>query len=361
MYPVGPGGAAHGQDRQGTYAVGRSDTFAVPGAACPGAGSYEKVVTDLELETEERERCRSELLDLGLIIPTGSKHASRLDVENGTPAEAETDGVAVIDPEIALLRLLQREQQRLRTHLAEADASYSALESLVGRFLRPGAVTKGTDVEVEVLTDYRRIQQVLEDMSHVVQHEEALMHPGTLQREFPERVLERDRRQLDKGVRIRAIFNQRFVSVPEQAEYFRRKAEQGAEIRMSPVVPMNMVIADHHFALIPLDPSNPTLGAILARGAALVRSYLALYEYCWHTAAPYGEVLNSEQGGDGLTEQQRAALQMLASGMKDEKIARSMGVSLRTVSRMLSEVMAELGASSRFEAGVRAARLGWLD
>ncbi|MDQ1007382.1 DNA-binding CsgD family transcriptional regulator/sugar-specific transcriptional regulator TrmB [Streptomyces sp. V4I23] len=326
-----------------------------------GASSYDKVVADLELDIDERERCRTELLNLGLIVPTNSKHDSRLDVESGAPPEAETDTVAVIDPEIALLRLLQREQQRLQAHLAEADRSYSTLESLAGRFLRPGTLTKGSEVEVEVLTDYRRIQQVLEDMSHVVQHEEALMHPGTLQREYPERVLERDRRQLDKGVRIRAIFNQRFASVPEQAAYFRRKAEQGAEIRMSPVVPMNMVIADHHFALIPLDPSNPTLGAILARGAALVRSYLALYEYCWHTATPYGEVVNSEQGGDGLTEQQRAALRMLASGMKDEKIARSMGVSLRTVSRMLSELMAELGASSRFEAGVRAARLGWLD
>lgn len=326
-----------------------------------GAVSYEKVVVDLELEADERERCRSELLELGLIVPTGEKHASRLDVESETQDDVASDTVAVIDPEIALLRLLQREQQRLKAQLAEADRSYSALESLADRFLRPGTLTKGTEVEVEVLTDYRRIQQVLEDMSHVVQHEEALMHPGTLQREFPARVLERDRRQLDKGVRIRAIFNQRFVSVPEQAEYFRRKAEQGAEIRMSPVVPMNMVIVDHHSALIPLDPSNPTLGAILARGAALVRSYLALYEYCWHTATPYGEVVNSEAGGDGLTEQQRAALHMLASGMKDEKIARSMGVSLRTVSRMLSELMAELGASSRFEAGVRAARLGWLD
>jgi DNA-binding NarL/FixJ family response regulator len=52
---------------------------------------------------------------------------------------------------------------------------------------------------------------------------------------------------------------------------------------------------------------------------------------------------------------------MLAAGMKDEKIARSLGISLRTLSRLLSEVMQELGASSRFEAGVRAAKLGWLD
>ncbi|MEV1002950.1 hypothetical protein [Nonomuraea sp. NPDC050202] len=42
-------------------------------------------------------------------------------------------------------------------------------------------------------------------------------------------------------------------------------------------------------------------------------------------------------------------------------IARSMGVSTRTVTRLVGELTTILGASSRFQAGVRAARLGWLD
>ncbi|MFF5938630.1 helix-turn-helix transcriptional regulator [Streptomyces sp. NPDC012508] len=86
-----------------------------------------------------------------------------------------------------------------------------------------------------------------------------------------------------------------------------------------------------------------------------------MYEYCWHAATRYGDEERPEHDGDGLSEQQREALQMLASGMKDEKIARNLGVSLRTVSRMLSELMQELGASSRFEAGCARCVLGWLD
>lgn len=74
-------------------------------------------------------------------------------------------------------------------------------------------------------------------------------------------------------------------------------------------------------------------------GPLLVRTFLNLFEHCWHTALPYGDAAVAEQGGDGLSEQQRAALGMLASGMKDEKIARNLGVSLRTVSRMLAELM----------------------
>jgi len=45
----------------------------------------------------------------------------------------------------------------------------------------------------------------------------------------------------------------------------------------------------------------------------------------------------------------------------DEMVARKLGVSVRTVRRMASELMAELGARSRFQAGVRASERGWLD
>lgn len=325
-----------------------------------GASSFDNAASGMDLKPDEQERCRSELLALGLIVQTGTAHDNRLDLESGLRSESETDAVAVIDPEIALLRLLERERLRLRDHRQQADEAYNALETLAGRFLRAGS-TADSEVEVEVLTDYRRIQQVLEDITDVIQHDLASMHPSALLREVPERALSRDRRQIENGVRIRTVFHQRFASVPEMAEHFRAKADLGVELRLSPMVPMNLIIADHQFALLPVDPENIAAGAILARGPALVRSYLALYEHCWHTATPFGEQATPEHGGDGLSEQQHAALRMLASGMKDEKIARSLGVSLRTVSRLLSELMQELGASSRFEAGVLATRLGWLD
>jgi DNA-binding NarL/FixJ family response regulator len=53
-------------------------------------------------------------------------------------------------------------------------------------------------------------------------------------------------------------------------------------------------------------------------------------------------------------------LEMLASGAKDEQIARALGMSLRTVRRRIASLMAELGADSRFQAGIEAVRRGWL-
>ncbi|MFE1550291.1 LuxR C-terminal-related transcriptional regulator [Streptomyces sp. NPDC058718] len=335
-----------------------------------GVSSLGEVGAQLRLSPAEYERCRCELTDLGLIVPTNpAQHGARGELRAGgdggsrpqeSAGEGEGDTVAVIDPEIALLRLLHREREQLREHLDEADRAYDTLETLAGAFLRAGSLTR-EDADVELLSDYRRIQQVLEDITDVIQHSLASMHLTSLRREVGERVLSRDRRQIENGVRVRAMYSEQACVSPEVAEHLRRRVEAGVEVRIASAVPMPLIIADEQFAVVPVDPAEPAAGAVLARGPALVRSYLALYEHCWHTALPYGDGSAPDLGGDGLSEQQRAALSMLASGMKDEKIARGLGVSLRTVSRMLSELMQEMGATSRFEAGVRAYRLGWVD
>ena len=49
-------------------------------------------------------------------------------------------------------------------------------------------------------------------------------------------------------------------------------------------------------------------------------------------------------------------LQQLAAGAKDEQIARTLGLSLRTVRRRVADLMIELGADTRFQAGVEAVR-----
>ncbi|MDH6125704.1 helix-turn-helix transcriptional regulator [Kitasatospora sp. GP82] len=311
-----------------------------------GSSNYGELTAELGLSDAEAQSCWVELTQLGLLAE---------------PASDDSPGtVAVVDPEVALLRTLAQEQRDMRQRQLRAEDRYAAIEDLAGRYMRGGGATHA-EVEVEVLTSRRRIQQALEDLSETVKDESASMHPGALPiGEFLERGLARDRRLLESGARVRAIYQQRFVAVPALAEYFSRQVELGVEVRLAPVVPLNMILSDRRFALLPIDPDNHAAGAVLARGSALVRSYLALYEYCWQTSSAFGHT-EQRRGGERLTEQQHAAIRMLAAGMKDEKIARSLGVSLRTLSRLMSEVMQELGTSSRFEAGVRAARLGWLD
>ncbi|MCX5114911.1 helix-turn-helix transcriptional regulator [Streptomyces sp. NBC_00378] len=165
-------------------------------------------------------------------------------------------------------------------------------------------------------------------------------------REIPERTLSRDRRQIARGTRVRYIVSSTSSGTPQGMEHLTEKVAAGAEVRVAADLPMNMIIADGRFALVPMDPDHHDAGAILARGPSLVRSCRAWFEQCWRSAVPFEQRRGDQQDAASLTDQQRAILRMLATGMKDEQIARNLGVSLRTVSRMLSELMQELGASS---------------
>lgn len=65
--------------------------------------------------------------------------------------------------------------------------------------------------------------------------------------------------------------------------------------------------------------------------------------------------------GAAPTEEERAIVCLLAEGLTDEVIAQRLGISKRTYGRRLKDVMRKLGARSRFEAGARAVRTGWLE
>jgi len=62
----------------------------------------------------------------------------------------------------------------------------------------------------------------------------------------------------------------------------------------------------------------------------------------------------------GFADEPRLLVRQLASGAKDEQIARTLGLSLRTVRRRVADLMIELGVDTRFQAGAEAVRRGWL-
>ena len=62
-----------------------------------------------------------------------------------------------------------------------------------------------------------------------------------------------------------------------------------------------------------------------------------------------------------VTEVKASILTLLANGLKDDVIAKRMGLSVRACRGHVADLMHTFGARSRFQAGVIAARLGLLD
>jgi DNA-binding NarL/FixJ family response regulator len=307
-----------------------------------GSIAPEKAAAGIGLTEAEAEVGWSELRELGLI------RAGLL------PEEVDS-----VDPDTALIGLLARQREALQAQRDELSAIVRAAESLMERY-RPAVLRDAAEIEVELLIGDNRKRQSLGDFNARISESTGSMHPGPLPpAEVLVHSLAADGALLERGVKVRAIYGQSINSAPRQRKYLTELAATGVEVRLAPQVPFDLLIADSHSALVSANPDNPAGPAVIVRGAALVRSYVALYEDCWLRAVPYSaKSANNFDAGGELTEQHRTTMRLLANGLTDERIARKLGVSLRTVSRLVSEIMRYLQADSRFQAGVLAAAHG---
>ena len=156
------------------------------------------------------------------------------------------------------------------------------------------------------------------------------------------------------GRRARAIYPVRALT--EAPAVLQARADVGEEVRVLPEVFTRLLVIGTTHAILPEPLGQITTPRTMVRQRGLVEALGILFEELWQRASPVAEY----ERGAKHDEPRRQLLQQLAAGAQDEQIARRLGMSLRTVRRRVAEVMAELGADSRFQAGVEATRRGWL-
>jgi len=156
------------------------------------------------------------------------------------------------------------------------------------------------------------------------------------------------------GRRSRAIYP--VTALTEAPATLIARAEVGEQIRVLPELPTRMFIIGNTHAVLPEPLGFADEPRSLVRQRGLVEALTLLFELLWERAAP----VPSLDRGEPRPDLRRFLLQQLASGAQDEQIARTLGISLRTVRRRVSDVMTEVGADTRFQAGVEAARRGWI-
>lgn len=98
-------------------------------------------------------------------------------------------------------------------------------------------------------------------------------------------------------------------------------------------------------------------GVVSVSQPAVAVAFAALFEQIWSTAKPFdGHTVSRSEGRELSGDVRRAILYFLAEGLRDERIARQVGVSVRTCRRHIAEVFEQLGATSRFQAGYLTAK-----
>ncbi|HTS97062.1 MAG TPA: helix-turn-helix domain-containing protein [Streptosporangiaceae bacterium] len=136
--------------------------------------------------------------------------------------------------------------------------------------------------------------------------------------------------------------------------------ESAAEIRVAGGNPppatsaADLILTDRQAAMTVWRSGDGQLQAGTVAEPAVVGILRMVSEALWAHSVP----LESAVRLDGLVrdEAKAAILELLEAGAKDEAIARTLGVSLRTCRRHIAELLAAAGAVSRFQAGSRLAR-----
>lgn len=164
---------------------------------------------------------------------------------------------------------------------------------------------------------------------------------------------------LRRGVRYRVLFPDRARGIPVLAARLGSLALAGAEVRTLPDVPVDATVVDEALAILPNETDGGRPGGVaMFRLPSVVGTIMELFELVWPSAVPL--VASEMPDGAELTERERELLALLSAGWTDESAAARLGVSVRTVRRLMATIMSRLGARSRFQAGVKAADRGWL-
>ncbi len=171
---------------------------------------------------------------------------------------------------------------------------------------------------------------------------------------------------VQRGVHVRNVMAPESLDLPGRMPAVSELADMGMGVRIRADLPTKLMIADRTTAMLPPSSvADPLESALIIHDGLLANALVPLFEATWDTALPLAAVqgnadVSTDPSGPPSAEE-RALLTLLASGLKDEAIARQLDVHVHTARRRITALLAKLGASTRFQAGVQAGRRGWLE
>jgi DNA-binding CsgD family transcriptional regulator/predicted DNA-binding transcriptional regulator len=309
----------------------------------------------------------TELAEACGLTPTDAEAVLRRLLRTGLTVAASTEGdgegFEAVAPESALDALISRQERRL----TEARSELARLGRLfrdAGTATDPGLVRMISGAAA-ISQHVNRLHASARDRVRSFDRPPYIQRPG-------ENLPRQRRRQLD-GVAYRTIYSHDALAWPGRfREDILASCESGEQARVRADLPAKLLIVDEDAAVMSVAADDAVAQtAFVIHSSSLLAVLIALFEHEWSRAVPLVAAANDASqdavptagaagAGQGPDEQTRALLCLLAGGLTDETVARTLGWSARTTQRRISALMRELGVSTRFQAGAAARDRGWL-
>ncbi len=262
-----------------------------------------------------------------------------------------------VPPAVALAQRLHP----IERDIAERRRLSIALADVFEPFMALSAQEAATDHSITVLEGGDRINAALNLATAQCQTEMLTIQPSDDR--FSERSLtqglERDRAMIERGVRIRTLYQHTARHSPQKLAYVSQLANGKAEYRTIDEVVERLIVCDESVAFIPTRDDQQV--ALELRQPGLVRYLVKVFEFMWSRSVPLSAGAPYEPAADGITDIQYSIAKLLVEGHVDEAIARRLGMNVRTCRAHIAKLAATLGSGSRAQLGFLIAQSGILE
>jgi DNA-binding CsgD family transcriptional regulator len=274
--------------------------------------------------------------------------------------QGDQESLVAISPMLAEATVLGAEDLELGARRAAVEQRRDAIRRLVPDW-NAALSTAQTEAVVDVISDQSAIANVVMHYADRCQQELLSIAPGRLPTtRMDGRTRVANVYSARRGIKTRALYQHSALRDRATRSYLNELAANGARIRFAPSLPGRSLVVDREVALLPIPTEDPGRhGLAVVREPNVIAWVVATFEQLWSEAAPLEDVINRQQQDETELDHTRAAiLRLMAEGEKDEAISRRLAISVRTCRRHIADYMAQVGATSRFQAGVIAARSG---
>ncbi|MFG2863448.1 LuxR C-terminal-related transcriptional regulator [Streptomyces sioyaensis] len=286
--------------------------------------------TALVLSRSETKAAVDQLVAMGLLR---SQSGNRLVAVS--PVEAAEVALGPLERDVRLQRLrIEESRKQLLSFVADFESYLNSADEHQSHF--------------QVLDQLTDVRGVIADLTHHSREEILTAQPGGRRDEgVLEEAMPRDQAALKRGVRMQILYQHTARFSRGTTVYVDQVTRLGAHVRTLDDHFTRLLIFDRKAALIAV-PGKPHAAAFI-REPHVVAFVTETYERLWLAAETFvGSTDTRVEIADDL---RQSIIRLLTEGMTDASIANRLGMSVRTCRRYVADIMAELGAQSRFQAG----------
>jgi hypothetical protein len=159
---------------------------------------------------------------------------------------------------------------------------------------------------------------------------------------------ERDVRLLQRGGRIRTLYQHSARHSPATREYVADVLKHGGEVRTLDEFFRRLIVCDRQVAVVPASDNHHV--AIAIHDKSLIAYLVDIFEQSWERAQPFN--VSGSQAERHIADDVRAmSIRLLVEGHSDPASAKRLGVSTRTYAGYIAALKDEYGVQTRFQLG----------